>query len=147
MKTLHIHIKTDDLDKSVGFYSAMFGAEPTQLESDYAKWLLDDPRAHVSLSTHGGTPGFDHAGISIDTREELDEIAERLGDDVSKFSEEETTCCYAKSNKHWVRDPQGTTWELFQSFDKSETYGAEPDREMAPMAVAKSDDPCCAPAA
>jgi len=135
MKRLHIHIKTKNLDQSINFYSAMFGAEPTKREDDYAKWLLDDPCAHVSLSTHGGdmagAPGGDHAGISVETREELDEIAGRLSTtDSSLIAEEATTCCYAKSNKFWARDPQGAVWELFQTYGESEAYGGEPDREI-----------------
>lgn len=142
MKRLHIHLRTDDLEKSVAFYEAMFGTAPTQRESDYAKWLLDDPRAHVSLSSHQGDgveTGIDHVGISIAEKAELDDVAGRLrrtGE--SLMTEAETTCCYAQSNKYWARDPQGAVWELFQTFGTSEKYGADPDR--APLA-----EPCCTP--
>jgi len=139
-------MKTNDLEQSVAFYSAMFDAKPTRLEKDYAKWLLDDPCAHVSVSTHGGKPGFDHAGISIDTREDLDATEKRLRPTgAAAFSEEETTCCYARSNKHWIADPQGVSWELFQTFQDAETYGAEPDREIAQPAPTSLNDSCCAP--
>jgi len=133
MKKLHIHIKTKDLDQSVAFYTTMFGTAPTRLEADYAKWLLDDPAANVSLSTHAGAAGVDHLGISVDSREALDEIAERLSQAGSSlFEEEATTCCYAQSNKYWARDPQEAVWELFQTFGDSDTYGAEPERELTP---------------
>ncbi len=142
MKRLHIHLKTRDLEQSIAFYSAMFGAEPTRVEKDYAKWLLDDPLANVSVSTHGGEPGFDHAGVSIDTKDELNEVAGRLrAANASLFAEEETTCCYAQSNKYWAQDPQGARWELFQTFADSDSYGAEPDRELAAAPTA-----CCGPA-
>jgi len=144
MKRLHIHLKTQDLDRSIAFYSAMFGAEPTRVEEDYAKWLLDDPRANISLSTHGGEPGIDHAGISLETKDDLDAVADRLRDaDAALFAENATTCCYAQSNKYWVQDPQGARWELFQTFGESDAYGAEPDRALAPAA----NDTCCAPSA
>ncbi len=134
MKRLHIHLKTQDLDKSIAFYSAMFGEEPTRVEKDYVKWLLDDPCANVSVSTHGDTAGFDHAGVSLETKDELDDVARRLrAADAELFAENETTCCYAKSNKYWVMDPQGARWELFQTFGDSHTYGAEPERELAPQ--------------
>lgn len=136
MKILHIHLKTKDLERSVAFYSAMFGEAPTRIENDYAKWRLDDPLAHISVSTHGGTPGFDHAGISLESRDALEGLAARLrGLNTALFAEKETTCCYAQSNKYWVHDPQGARWELFQTYDEAETYGAEPDREPA--------QPCC----
>ena len=143
MKKLHIHIKTKDLDQSVAFYTAMFGAEPTRREDDYAKWLLDEPAANISLSTHCGEAGVDHVGISLDDRESLEEIAGRLREAGSPlFEEEATTCCYAQSNKYWANDPQNARWELFQTFGDSDSYGAEPDRELA-QAPAKAE-PCCA---
>lgn len=142
MKRLHLHIKTNDLDRSVAFYSAMFGQEPTQLETDYAKWLLDDPRAHVALSTHSKLSGIDHVGISIETEEELDAIAARLGDETDIAPEKEATCCYAKSNKYWVRDPQGAVWELFQTYGQSENYGKEPALRAS---QADTQDTCCGP--
>ena len=139
MKRLHIHLKTKDLDRSIAFYSAMFGEDPTRVEKDYAKWLLDDPCANISVSTHGGAAGFDHAGVSLETKDDLEEVASRLrAMDASLFAEEETTCCYAQSNKYWVSDPQGARWELFQTFGDSDTYGAEPERPPAPPASA-----CC----
>ncbi len=143
MKRLHLHLKTNDLDHSIAFYSALFGEEPTRREKDYAKWLLEDPRAHISLSTHGSEPGVDHAGVSLETRDDLEAIADRLrSTNAALFAEEATTCCYAQSNKYWVQDPQGAKWELFQTFGDSTEYGAEPDREIAPAAEA-----CCEPAA
>ena len=131
MKRLHLHIITDDLNKSVAFYTAMFGEKPSKREDDYAKWLLDDPRANISVSTHCGSPGVDHAGISIETREELNETAARLRKaGVSLLEEDETTCCYAQSNKFWAKDPQGAQWELFQTFGGSEHYGADPAHKL-----------------
>ena len=144
MKRLHIHIKTKDLDQSIAFYTALFGEAPSKLEDDYAKWLLDDPRANISLSWHGGEPGVDHAGISIETRDELDAVAARLRNVGVQFAEEaDTTCCYAKSNKYWTQDPQGAVWELFQTFGESDTYGAEPERELKQHAAPQTSGACC----
>lgn len=146
MKRLHVHIKTKDLDRSVGFYSALFGKRPDRLEKDYAKWLVDDPRANVSVSTRSAGEGVDHLGVSIETRDELDEIAGRLrAENVELLEEPETACCYAKSNKFWTRDPQGAVWELFQTFGDSATYGASPVREAVLAAQAQPVAACCAP--
>lgn len=137
MKRLHIHIKTRDLDQSVRFYEALFGAPPTRREADYAKWLLDDPRAHVSLSTHGGEPGVDHAGVAIESEDALRDAAARLraigAEPAPEFGAQ---CCYANSNKYWARDPQGAVWELFQTYGDSAVYGDEPDRAIAPCCAA-----------
>ncbi len=135
MKRLHLHFKSDNLDQSIKYYSALFGAEPTRREPGYVKWLLDDPSVNFSISETEGTTGFDHAGISLETREELDAAAGRLRDiGEPLFAQEETTCCYAKSNKYWARDPHNATWELFQTFADSETFGAAPEIELAPAA-------------
>jgi len=45
MKRFHVHLHVDDLARSIGFYSKLFAAEPARVESDYAKWMLDDPRS------------------------------------------------------------------------------------------------------
>ena len=146
MKRLHIHLRTKDLDKSIRFYSALFGSAPVKQEPDYAKWLLDDPAANVSLSTHDGASGVDHVGISLDTREELEAAAQRLrGIDALPVAEEATTCCYAKSNKYWINDPQDAVWELFQTYGQSDVYGADPEREMA-APQQKENTACCGPA-
>lgn len=132
MKRLHIHIKTEDLEKSVAFYTAMLAAPPTKKEQDYAKWLLDDPVAHISLSTHNkgnreGSGGIDHVGISLDTEADLDATAKRVRDAGTHLTpEKQTTCCYAKSNKYWAHDPNGAVWELFQTYDQNDLYGEEP---------------------
>lgn len=143
MKKLHIHIKTRELDRSIAFYTAMFGVEPTRLEADYAKWLLDDPSANISLSTHDGSSGVDHVGISVENRDDLEEIAGRLRSAGSPlFQEEATTCCYAQSNKYWARDPQEASWELFQTFGDSATFGAAPERELVQKET-PSNSACC----
>ena len=142
MKRLHLHIKTLDLDRSVAFYTALFGEAPTQLKDDYAKWLLDDPRANVSLSTHATITGVDHAGVSIETEEELDAVAQRLADHADLAPEKQANCCYARSNKYWLKDPQGTVWELFQTYGASDDYGAEP---VVKTAQADPQGACCGP--
>ena len=147
MKRLHIHIKTDDLEQSIKFYSAMFGQSPQKHEVDYAKWLLDNPAANIALTTSNGATGVDHVGISLDELDELEETAARLkeaGNDL--YQQEETTCCYAQSNKYWAQDPQGAVWELFRTFGESETYGEKIDRESVKTAVANQEGAaCCAP--
>ena len=142
MKRLHLHIKTRDLDRSVAFYTALFGEAPTQCKDDYAKWLLDDPRANVSLSTHATATGVDHAGISIETEEELDAVAQRLAGHADLAPEKQANCCYARSNKYWLKDPQGTVWELFQTYGASDGYGAEP---VIKTAQADPHGACCGP--
>ena len=147
MKRLHVHIKVKDLNASTQFYAAMFGREPDKLESDYAKWMLDDPVANVSLSAHGGSPGIDHVGVQLDTESDLDDIAERLERAGAPLMREaDTSCCYAQSHKYWTRDPQDAVWELFHTFGENVTYGAEPDRSaLSESEEISAVDACCRP--
>jgi predicted lactoylglutathione lyase len=127
MKRFHVHLHVEDLGKSVVFYSKLFAAEPARLESDYAKWMLDDPRVNFAISERATrAPGVDHVGIQVDSRPELDELAHRLkAAGASTFDEEATTCCYAKSDKSWVNDPAGVRWETFYTFGDATTYGED----------------------
>jgi lactoylglutathione lyase len=141
MKRTHIHLSIDDLDASLKYYTALFGAEPVKREPDYAKWLLDDPALNFAISTRGATRGVSHLGFSLDDDGELEQIADRLrASDAPAAPEGDATCCYARSNKYWSHDPQGAVWELFHTFGESNTYG--PGRNPEPQAAA-----CCAPAA
>ena len=116
MKRFHVHAHVDDLRASVDFYSRMFAAEPTRLEADYAKWMLEDPRINFAISTRGGASGVDHLGLQTDSDEELAELKERLvATDTPVLDEGRTSCCYARSDKHWVVDPQGIAWEHFHT--------------------------------
>ena len=124
MKRLHVNLAVKDLEQSVQFYSTLFSVEPTVLKPDYAKWMLDDPRVNFSISSRGEDRGVDHLGIQVDSREELAEIAGRLesaGRGV--YDQGEAHCCYAHSNKAWVRDPEGLAWETFFTFGADSVYG------------------------
>ena len=126
MKRFHVHAHVDDLQASVAFYSKMFAAEPTRLEVDYAKWMLEDPRVNFAISTRGGKPGVDHLGLQTDTEEELVELKARAqAAEMAVLDEGETTCCYARSEKHWVTDPQGIAWEHFHTLDSIPTFSQD----------------------
>lgn len=141
MNRLHVHLKVKDLDRSVAFYSALFGRNPDKLETDYAKWMLEDPRANIAISTRGEKTGVDHVGLETDARDELETIAARLKSaGVGLLEEADATCCYAKSNKYWTQSPDGAKWELYHTFAGSRTFGASPARDALEKAAAS---PCC----
>ena len=143
MKRFHVHVHVDDLAKSIGFYSKLFAAEPTRIECDYAKWMLEDPRINFAISTRGSKAGIDHLGFQTDDLEELVALKARAeAADMALLDEGETTCCYARSEKHWVTDPQGIAWEHFL------TLGSIPVFHEAPAAAATAEPAaCCTPAA
>jgi len=126
MKRFHVHAHVADLESSVAFYSKLFGAAPARLESGYAKWMIEDPRINFAISTRGGKTGVDHLGIQTDNDEELAELKERAqAADMAVFDEGETACCYARSRKHWVTDPQGIAWEHFHTLDSIPTFSQD----------------------
>jgi predicted enzyme related to lactoylglutathione lyase len=143
MKRLHVHVAVDDLQRSIGFYSVLFAAKPSVAKTDYAKWMLDDPRVNFAISTRGRQAGLDHLGIQAENKDELDEIYARLhraGGDV--IEQGQTTCCYAKSEKSWIDDPAGISWETFLTEGESIDYGDGTGEREARVAHEKS---CCAP--
>ncbi len=124
MKRLHVHVAVNDLAQSVGFYSSLFAAQPTVLKSDYAKWMLDDPRVNFAISTRGREAGLDHLGIQVESQAELHEVYGRLRQAGAEIIEQgQTACCYAKSEKAWVDDPAGISWETFHTTGEHITYG------------------------
>ena len=144
MKRLHVHVAVGDLSQSVGFYSALFAAQPTVLKTDYAKWMLDDPRVNFAISTRGREPGLDHLGIQVENQEELHEVYARLRQAGGNIIEQgETTCCYAKSEKSWIDDPAGIAWETFHTTGESTVYGDGSGENQARIAHMKQSA-CCA---
>jgi lactoylglutathione lyase len=143
MKRFHVHINVEDLTKSVAFYSKLFGAEPTRLEIDYAKWMIEDPKVNFAISTRGDKPGVDHLGIQTDSQEELAALQARAeAADMALLDVGETTCCYARSDKYWVTDPQGLAWEHFRTLDSVPVFS-----ERKTESEAASGAACCAPKA
>lgn len=142
MKRFHVHVHVADLGASVGFYSRLFAAEPTRLESDYAKWMLDDPRINFAISTRGNEPGVDHLGFQTDDAAELAELKSRAqAADMVLLDEGATTCCYARSDKHWVTDPQGIAWEHFHTLHDVPVFGH--GKTVAATASAAAAAPAC----
>ena len=140
MKRFHVHVHVADLAQSVAFYSKLFAAEPARVESDYAKWMLEDPRVNFAISTRGDKPGLDHLGFQVDDAAELGELKDRAqAADMALLDEGTTTCCYARSEKHWVTDPQGIAWEQFHTLGNIPVFNEK-------LAVTAAGA-CCTPAA
>lgn len=141
MKRLHVNVTVENLKDSIRFYAHLFAAEPTVVKPDYAKWMLDDPRVNFAITTHGSRVGIDHLGIQAETEEEMKEIQGRLNAAESPVLDQgEVTCCYAKSDKSWIADPQGIAWETFLTRGESAEYGAT--TELAALSDASA---CCTP--
>lgn len=141
MKRLHVHVAVENLQASIRFYSELFAAQPVVLKEDYAKWMLEDPRVNFAISRRGEGDGIRHLGIQVEDKDELAEVYSRLKRaDRPVLEEGATTCCYAKSEKSWIEDPQGIKWETFLTMGEATTYGS--DEPSMPRTAA-----CCEPAA
>jgi catechol 2,3-dioxygenase-like lactoylglutathione lyase family enzyme len=139
MKRLHVHVAVDDLDKAIGFYSTLFAATPSVVKSDYAKWMLEDPRVNFAISMRGAKTGLNHLGIQVENESELAEVYSRLKQADGPILEEgKTTCCYAKSEKSWIDDPAGISWEAFLTTGEATDYGTSKPEGVRVAAV-----PCC----
>lgn len=167
MKRLHVHVSVADIAQSVRFYSTLFAAAPAVIKPDYAKWMLDDPRVNFAISTRNGQKGLDHLGIQVETADELHEVYGRLQQaDRPVLEEGATVCCYARSEKSWITDPQDVSWETFLTSGESTVYGDSVDLGpirttagacrtpetsqgtcCAPKSEPEPDAPCCGPAA
>jgi predicted enzyme related to lactoylglutathione lyase len=145
MKRLHVHVSVEDIPHSIGFYSALFAAEPAVVKPDYAKWMLEDPRVNFAISTRGREPGLDHLGIQVENADELLEVYGRLRKAGGNIIEQgETACCYAKSEKSWIDDPAGISWETFHTTGDSIVYGDGSGENVARVAHEKQGA-CCVP--
>jgi catechol 2,3-dioxygenase-like lactoylglutathione lyase family enzyme len=162
MKRMHLHVSVPDLAQSIQFYSTLFGAPPSVVKDDYAKWMLDDPKVNLAISQRGREAGVDHVGIQVESPAELAELADRLksAGEVT-LDQAATTCCYTLSDKSWVTDPAGVRWETFYTFGEATRYGEDADApapqaaagaccgpaEVKPVEVAATATACCGPAA
>ncbi|MFA6125339.1 ArsI/CadI family heavy metal resistance metalloenzyme [Sphingomonas sp.] len=147
MKRLHLHVSVPDIDQAIGFYTTLFDTPPTVTKDDYAKWMLEDPRVNLAISSRGRSAGIDHVGVQVDSAEELAELATRLkAAGSTTFDQEATTCCYAKSDKSWVTDTAGVRWETFFTHGEATAYGEDeviPDASSAYCAPPPNASAAC----
>lgn len=145
MKRLHVHVAVDDLTHAIRFYSTLFASTPTVIKDDYAKWMLDDPRVNFAISMRGRRAGLDHLGIQVEAADELQEVYGRLRDAERPVLEVgKTVCCYAKSEKAWIDDPAGISWEAFHTSGESTFYGHSSKRpDGVRIARAAPSNACC----
>jgi len=143
MKRFHVHVAVADLDANIRFYSTVFGASPTVVKPDYAKWMLDDPRINFAISKRGLEPGLNHLGVQVDSDEELVTLRGQVAQaEIAALDQQNASCCYVRSDKYWIADPQGIVWETFHTLDSVPVYGDDTLQHAAPKQTG-----CCTPSA
>lgn len=144
MKRFHVHVAVTDLAESIRFYSTIFGHAPSVEKPDYAKWMLEDPRVNFAISRQADAhSGLDHLGFQVESASELSGMQVQLSAaDAGLVTEENTACCYARSDKYWVTDPTGIAWETFHTLGSVPVFGADQRKIQAAPASAEA---CCTP--
>lgn len=146
MRRFHVNVAVADLDESIRFYSTLFDAQPAVIKEDYAKWMLDDPRINFAVETRSTVKGVNHLGIQVESADDLAALRENLeAAEGAILDQPDVTCCYARSSKAWISDPNGVSWETFLTHGDSTDYGEETG---LPMTAAESKTPasktaCC----
>ena len=144
MKRIHIHVGVKNLDQSIDFYNALFGEQPVKTKIDYAKWMLEDPRINFAISTRAGTQGVDHLGLQVDELSELEAIRENFEQhNIAAFDEGEAVCCYARSEKSWVKDPSGVAWETYQTMEDAQIFSDANTAQDSACCVPENKSSCC----
>lgn len=138
MKRFHVHVRVNNLNDSIDFYNALFNTMPAIKKEDYAKWMLDDPRINFAISTGHEENGIEHLGFEAESLEELNEVYSHMENAKGQVREEgECTCCYSKSQKSWITDPQGVDWEAFYTHGTATIYGEGINARPAPFVMEK----------
>jgi hypothetical protein len=144
MKRFHVHVAVKELRDSIRFYTAMFGTSPTVVKPDYAKWMLDDPRINFAISQRSQKVGINHLGLQAESEDEFEGIHANLQQaDATIVAEKGAHCCYARSDKYWITDPQSIAWESFRSLGSIPLYGEEGHTPSG--ACGTGETTCCAP--
>lgn len=154
MNRFHVHISVDNLNDSIRFYSTLFNMTPTIEKSDYAKWMLEDPRINFAISKRGAKTGLDHIGIQTETNEELSILHNRMHDaGIGMLTQNKQACCYSESNKHWAIDPSGIAWETYHTLGAIPTFNNNSGSEDTNaaccipniLAPQSENESCCTP--
>ena len=138
MKRFHVHVRVKSLSESIEFYNALFNSEPAVLKPDYAKWMLEDPLINYAISTGHTETGIEHLGLQVDNTNDLQEVYRNMQNAKGTVREEaECTCCYSKSQKSWITDPQGVDWEAFYTHGAATVYGEGINARPSPQVMEK----------
>ncbi len=125
MKRMHIGVTVDELERSIDFYTRLFGEPPTLQRANSAKWLLDDPLLNFAINTTGDhRTGVDHVGIQVESNDALERMRRSWDDSgLTRQDQDDLVCGYQHQDKSWVFDPQQVPWEVFVTHGVTDDYG------------------------
>ena len=147
-RRVHIALDSSNIDRSVDFYSRLFGQKPTKLRPDYAKFEVADPPLNLALNARAEAQSVAaHFGVQVKATEavmNMKESFEQAG--YETLVEDDVTCCYAVQDKVWIKDPDGNPWEVFVVTNPdSATHGKNlPGECCSSEATGPQASGCCA---
>jgi catechol 2,3-dioxygenase-like lactoylglutathione lyase family enzyme len=120
----HLALTVSDVDRALPFYEVLLGTAPSKVRPGYPKFEIEEPALNFTLNQGergAGLGALNHAGIQVATRDDVLATRPRLRRaGLATFEEMDTICCYASQDKIWVRDPDGTPWEVFAAHGDAE---------------------------
>jgi catechol 2,3-dioxygenase-like lactoylglutathione lyase family enzyme len=147
MSRLQLALNVEDLEKSIEFYSRLFGAEPAKVRPGYANFAIAEPPLKLVLMENRGHGGsLNHLGVEVEDVDTVDALQTRLAESgLASAEERDTTCCYAKQDKFWVQGtPNGEQWEIYTVLGDSATFsGSEAERGCCGGTAQDADDASC----
>jgi catechol 2,3-dioxygenase-like lactoylglutathione lyase family enzyme len=147
MSRVQLALNVDDLAESIAFYSKLFGTGPAKLRPGYANFAISDPPLKLILLENPGHGGsLNHLGVEVADTGAVDAEQTRLTQaGLASADERDTTCCYARQDKFWVKGaPGGERWEIYTVLEDSATFWGQDGDQQASGADTASAGICCA---
>src|SRR5688500_11584255 len=147
---VHTGLAVRDVERSMAFYRALLGQEPTKIRPGYAKFEVAEPPFNLALNGVGGPTGpnhpVSHFGIQVKSTDAVRQFADRLRQaGLPVKVEEQVTCCYAVQYKVWTADPDGNKWEVYVVLDDSAAQDSSSHGECCPAAAANAPQEAMTP--
>lgn len=126
MSRVQLALRVADLEASCEFYTALLGVPPAKRRPGYANFAVTDPPLKLVLIE--GEPEqdtvMDHLGVEVATTDQVAAATSRLDSGgLVTLVESDTTCCYARQDKVWVRGPGAEPWEIYTVLGDAAAYG------------------------
>lgn len=124
---VQLALNVDDLEKSIEYYSKLFGVEVNKRKPGYANFAIDEPPLKLVLFENAdATERLNHLGVEVfDQKDVADATSRFVEAGIAGAQEIANTCCFATQDKIWSVDPQGARWEWYTVLEDSETFFGE----------------------
>ena len=126
---LQLALNVRDLDAAVDFYSKMFGVEPAKRKPGYANFAIHEPPLKLVLfEDPEAAERLNHLGVEVFDDADVDEARKRIrAGGIQHVNERDATCCHARQNKVWAREPDGLRWEWYRVIEDVDLPAADSD--------------------